>query len=140
MFELPGRKFFRSPFPQGQPPGRPDSSPKRAQVQNSPGGGSSIADANTQKTPSFPFNPLRDSSIADAETQETPSFPLYSFRDSSIADADTQEILSFPPIPSYIPRSVPVPKKTGRVRISKRRKILLLVLIVALLAPSVQQH
>ena len=115
MLERSGRKLFRSPFPLGQLPRTPDSSLNKAQAQNSPGSSNAIADIETHKTPSFPLNPFRNSSIADAETHKTPSFP---------------------PMPSYIRSSAPVQKKTWRVQLSKRRKILLMVLTIALLVPS----
>jgi len=136
MLETSGRKLFRSPFPPGQPLQAPDSSLNRAQAQNSPGGGSSIVDAETHKTLSFPLTPFPDSFITEAETHKTPSFPLTPFPDSFIAEAETLEILSFPPIPSYIRSSASMQKKTRRVQISKRRKMLLMVLTIAVLAPS----
>jgi hypothetical protein len=115
MLERSGRKLFRSPFPLGQLPRTPDSSLNKAQAQNSPGSSNAIADTQTHKTPSFPLNPFRNSSIADAETHKTPSFP---------------------PMPSYIRSSASVQKKTWRAQLSKRRKILLMVLTIALLVPS----
>ncbi len=115
MLERSGRKLFRAPLPLGQLPRTPGSSLNKAQAQNSPGNGNAIADTETHKTPSFPLNPFRNSSIADAETHKTPSFP---------------------PMPSYIRSSASVQKKTWRVQLSKRRKILLMVLTIALLVPS----
>jgi len=115
MLERSGRKLFRSPFPLGQLPQTPDSSLNKVQAQNSPGSGNAIVDTEAHKTPFFPLNPFRNSSIADAETHKTPSFP---------------------PMPSYMRSSAPVQKKTWRVQLPKRRKMLLLVLTIALLVPS----
>src|SRR5215813_9094045 len=115
MIETSDRKLFRSPFPSGQPPKTPGSSLDVGQAQKSPGS---------------------SSSIANAETQEMPSFSSASFRDSSITDAKTQKIFSFPFIRSYIRSSASGQKKTRRGQISKRRKMLLMVLTGALLVPS----
>jgi len=136
MLETPGRKLFRSRILLTKPPQTPDSSLNKAQAQNSPDGVSAIADAETYKTPSFPLNPSHDSAIADAETHKTPSSPLNPLRDSAIADAETHKTPSFSPIPSFILSSASVPKKARRVQISKQRKMLLLVLTIALLLPS----
>jgi len=115
MLEPSGRKLFRSPLPFSQPTRPSDSTPNRAQAQNSPGD---------------------DRAIADAETQEMPSLPLNSSRDRAIADVETHKIFSFPLIPSYSHSPVSVRKKTRRAQTSKRKKILLLVLTVALLVPT----
>lgn len=115
MLERSGRKLFRSPTPLGQLPRTPDSSLNKVQAQNSPGSSNAIVDTEAHKTPSFPLNPFRNRSIADAETHKTPSFP---------------------PMPSYMRGSAPVQKKTWRVQLPKRRKMLLIVLTIALLVPS----
>src|SRR5258708_12850722 len=115
MLERSGRKLFRSPSPLGQLPRTPDSSLNQVQAQNSPGSGNAIIDTETHITPSFPLNPFRNSSIADAETHKTPSFHS---------------------MPSYMRGLGTVQKKTWRGQLPKRRKILLIVLTIALLVPS----
>src|SRR5258707_6407715 len=107
MLERSGRKLFRSPFPR-----TPDSSLNKVQAQNSPGSGNAIVDTEAHKTPSFPLNPFRNSSIADAETHKTPSFP---------------------PMPSYMRSSAPLQKKTWRVQLTRRRKMLLIVVTITVL-------
>src|SRR5271157_872844 len=138
MLETPGRKLFRSPFPQDKPPKTEDLSISMVQTQNFPAYGSSIADAETHKTPSLPLYPLLNSPIADAETHKTPSPLLNPFRYSSIADIETLEVFTFRPNPSNIlnHRPASVQKKTRRVQVSKRKKALLIALAIAVLAPS----
>ena len=117
MLETPRRKLFRSPFPLARLHKIQDLSISKEQTQIVPVVGSSIADAETHKTPSLPSDPLRNSSIADMETLE---------------------VLTFLPTPSNILNHEPasVQKEAGRVQVSKRKKALLIALAIAVLVPS----
>jgi hypothetical protein len=117
MLETPRRKLFRSPFPLTRLTKIQDLSISKEQTQIVPVAGSSIADAETHKTPSLPSDPLRNSSIADMETLE---------------------VLTFLPPPSNILNHEPAPvqKEARRVQVSKRKKTLLIALAIAVLVPS----
>jgi Protein of unknown function (DUF4012) len=140
MLETRGRKIFRSPLPLDQSSKTRDLSNSKVQLQNFPGGGSSIADAETHKTPSVPLQPLGNSSIADAETHKIPSLPLQSLGNSSIADIETLEVFTFRPDPSNSinrgPASAPKKARRGRAPVSKRKKALLMALAIGMLVPS----
>ncbi|HEX6478306.1 MAG TPA: DUF4012 domain-containing protein, partial [Ktedonobacteraceae bacterium] len=136
MGEISRRKLFRPHFPLDRPPRTPGSSLDVGQAQKYADRSSASADVETQKAPSVSLKPLHDSAIADAETYEIPSFPLQSLRNYAIADIETREIPSSYPIPSNIPNLASAPKKTGYAQVSKRRKMLLMALTIALLIPS----
>src|SRR5258708_6445192 len=77
-----------------------------------------------------PFPRTPDSSLNKVQAQNSPG------SGNAIVDTETHKTPSFPPMPSYMRSSAPVQKKTWRVQLPKRRKMLLIVLTIALLVPS----
>jgi len=136
MLETLGRKLFRTPFPQSRPTSLPDPYPDKEQVQHLQEGDSVIADADTREMLSLALSSSRNSAITDADTREMPSETLHSSCISAIADAETFKMFSFPFFSSNTLSPSLVQKKTKHTQVSQRKKILLLVLIIALLVPT----